>query len=189
MNDPKNERIRGYSDVPLSYEGKLAAEATGEFLAKTKMNICHVISSPLQRAIMTSNLVTQGDALVKPDKRLLPWNLGKLMGEPVKAVAPKMDFLQEYPDLTAPEGESYREFYDRWTRGLDAMMAYAIDHSDEVLVGVVHSRNLLAMPSILGDRNIGDVPVKGGPSPASVVQLTYVKGTWHKKLIWPGAKS
>lgn len=184
MNDPANERVRGYSDVPLSFEGKMGVLETGNFLFEQKFNIAHMISSPLQRAMMTASLISAGNAEIKPDNRLLPWNLGRLMGQPVKEVAEEMNYLQAYPMIKAPEGESYQDFYTRWSEGLDSLKKFAEAHPDEAVVGVVHSRNLLALPSILGNKDIGDVPIKGGPAPASVTAVTKDGDDWSFKLLW-----
>lgn len=190
LNDPSNEKIRGYADIPISFEGKEATKRTAEFVKGLGLPIQRILSTPLQRGIMTAHLIGQQfDAKIIPNDGLLPWNLGKLMGQPVKDVAARMDYLQEFPDIKAPEGESYRAFYSRWTDALDLMMFYATAHPDEVVVGVVHSRNLLALPSILGERQIGDVPVKGGPGPESVTRLdSDESNTWSMKLIWDEGK-
>lgn len=185
LNDPKNEKIRGYSDIPISYKGKDGLRNTASFLKEQAFPIAFVLSSPLQRAMMSANEVAQPfGAKVIPNNSLLPWSLGKLTGEPVAMAAKEMNYYQEYPDIKVPEGESYRDFYNRWAVGLDKMLLYAEQHPEEVLVGVVHSRNLLALPSILGSRDIGDVPVKGGPPPESVTQISQDEnGNWHMKVI------
>lgn len=192
LNDPANEKIRGYSDVPISFDGKEGVEEAAKFIADMQLPIHRIITSPLQRCVMTSSILSEavGGAKLYPNQGLLPWNLGRLMGQPVKEVAPQMDKLQEFSDIKAPEGESYRDFYNRWSNALDLMMYYAQAHTDEVLVGVIHSRNMLALPSILGDRNIGDVPVKGGPGPESVVQVSDDdEGNWTYNVIWDKDKS
>lgn len=187
MNDPQNEKIRGFSDIPLSFEGKEGVNQAGEFVRKQGYSIQRILSTPLQRGIQTASIVAEklGGAKIIPNQGLTPWNLGKLMGEPVKEVAHKMDYLQEFPDIKAPDGESYRQFYDRWTDALDLMMFYSIAHPDETLVGVVHSRNLLALPSILGSRSVGDVPVKGGPGPESVTRVySDDSGKWKYEMLF-----
>lgn len=181
MNDPGHEKIRGYSDIPLSYEGKKGIECTRDFLKD--YSIRRILSSPLQRAMMTAEIISEGHAKVYPCQGLLPWNLGDYSAQPVKEVASKMDYLQHYPDIKAPRGESYRAFYDRWSDELDKMLRYAIEYPEEIVVGVVHSRNLLALPSLLGDKNIGDVPVKGGPAPGAVVSITHNGDGWDMKTI------
>lgn len=190
LNDPANEKIRGYSDIPISFVGKQGVEEAAEFLSKQNFPVHRILSSPLQRGILTASIIAEElSAKVIPNQGLLPWNLGALSGQPVKEVAPKMDYLQEFPDIKAPEGESYREFYTRWMDTLDMMMFYSLKHSDEVLIGVVHSRNLLALPSILGSRQIGDVPVKGGPGPESVTRVFQDdSGDWKFETIWDKGK-
>ena len=182
MNDSENERIRGYCDVPISEEGKRVVKQTAKFLRP--FPIRHILTSPLQRAIMTAEIIAEEtSATVRPDPGLLPWNLGDYMEQPVKKVAPKMDKLQELVDVRAPHGESYREFYERWEAGLTRLMVYAEKHLDEYPLGVVHSRNLLALPSVLGEEEIGDVPVKGGPGPESVVCVYKDGDTWKWEVI------
>lgn len=185
LNDPKNEAIRGYSDIPLGINGVVGVKDTARFLADGDYPIQRVLSSPLQRAMMTAQMIADPfKAKVVPNHGLLPWNLGKLTGVAVKIAAAQMNYYQDYPDIKVTEGESYRDFYDRWTKALDDMLLYAETHLEEILVGVVHSRNLLALPSILGDRNIGDVPVKGGPDPESVTKIEKEDDTWTMKVIF-----
>jgi broad specificity phosphatase PhoE len=187
MNDPGNEKIRGYSDVPLSHDGKAGVEATAKFLKDGGFKITQVLSSPLARAMHTAQIVADEHARVYPHAGLLPWNLGEYTEKAVKDVAPKMDHLQAMPDIKAPKGESYRDFYNRWGDSLDRMFDYAKNHPDSILAGVVHSRNLLALPSLIDGKEIGDVPVKGGPHPGSVTQLTRgADGTWEMQVIWEG---
>lgn len=190
LNDPSNERIRGYSDVPISFEGKQGILRTAKFIKKGKFPIVRILSTPLQRGIMTSALIAEvTDAKVIPEHGLLPWNLGKLTGEAIATAATKMNYLQDFPEVKAPDGESYRDFYERWSEALEKMLVYAEAHPEETLVGVVHSRNLLALPSILGNTGIGDVPVKGGPGPESVTQLYKDGEEWKLKVIYDDSKN
>src|SRR5579863_9442045 len=103
LNDPKNEAIRGYSDVPISVEGTKGIKDASQFLADSKLKIVRVLSSPLQRTMMTAQIVAApSHAKVVPSNGLLPWNLGKLTGQPIKEVAKIMDYYQEYPDMKVP---------------------------------------------------------------------------------------
>lgn len=185
LNDPSTEAIRGHSDIPISNEGVEYLRQTAIFLRDQKFPIRTILSSPLQRAMMTADIIAQEvKAKIVPSRALTPWDLGNMTGKSLKEVAPKMDYYQEYPDLEVPNGESYRTFYNRWTDGLDRMLQFAEAHVDEVLVGVVHSRNLLSLPSILGRKPIGDVPVKGGPEPGSVTRITKEDGDWKPEVIF-----
>jgi len=183
LNEPADERIRGHADVPISFEGKEGSKKTAKFLRDVGYPITRIISSPLQRAVMTAKLLSQ-DAKVLPNNGLSPWDLGKLTGEPVKEISSQMDWYQHHPQVEVPGGESYQDFYDRWSLALEKMFAYAKANPLEVLVGVVHSRNLLALPSIIGSKGIGSVPVKGGPGPESVTKLTYQDDTWTTEVVW-----
>jgi broad specificity phosphatase PhoE len=185
LNDPKNEAIRGYSDIPLSIDGSKGVKAAAAFLADSGLTIVRILASPLQRTMMTAMTIAEPTkARVIPCNGLLPWNLGDLTGKPVKEVATLMDWYQEFHEIKVTNGESYGNFYNRWSEALDKMLIYAVDNPTEVLVGVVHSRNLLALPSILGDRNIGDVPVKGGPPPESITKIELGEEGWKMSLFW-----
>lgn len=183
LNDPKNERLRGFSDVPLSHEGRGIIEVTKKFIRDTGYPVQRVVTSPLQRAVQTASILADGVAQVYPNKSLLPWNLGDLAGKLVKDIVPRLDHLQELPDLKVTNGESYRTFFNRWTAAVKRLQVYSQVHTDEVLVGVVHSRNVLALASIVGDHPIGDVPVKGGPRPGSVIRISKPDGEWIMDVI------
>lgn len=185
LNDPANERVRAYSDIPISFEGKQGLEKTAEFLKKEGYPVTRILSSPLQRTIMTAEIIAQAvGARVFPNHGLLPWNLGNLSGEPIKNAAAQMEYYQNNPDIKVPGGESYKDFYARWNWEFEKMLVYAETHPTEVLSGVVHSRNLLALPSILGSKDIGEVPVKGGPGPESVTKVTLSDDDWKMEVIW-----
>jgi broad specificity phosphatase PhoE len=183
FNDPAEERIRGHSDIPISFEGKEGVLKTAKFLKDVGYPFHKILTSPLQRTIMTAKLLS-ADAKIVPSSGLSPWDLGKLTGEPVKDLIPQLNWYQHHPDVTVPNGESYQTWYDRWSRMLDKMFTYAKSNPMEVVLGVVHSRNLLALPSILGSTGVGSVPVKGGPGPESVTKLTYLDDSWTMEVVW-----
>lgn len=188
LNDPDNEKVRGYTDVPIDTRGVMAVEITAKFLRKQQASEeapnKRILTSPLQRAVMTSEIIASAiGSKIVPNRGLLPWDVGELSGEPIKTVAKDLNYYQEYPDIEVPKGESYRTFYDRWSDCLQRMLDFAERHPDEVVIGVVHSRNLLALPSILEGKSIGDVPVKGGPEPASVTRVYKPNGEWKMEVI------
>jgi len=183
LNNASSEAIRGHSDIPISGEGEEALKQTAEFLKGH--SIKRILASPLQRAMMTALFIADKiGAKVTPNSGLTPWDLGNLTGKRIEEVAPKMNYYQDYPDIKVPDGESYRDFYDRWSQALDRMLAYAEKHPDEILTGVVHSRNLLSLPSIIGKRPMGEVPVKGGPPPESVTRVYLDDDTWKYETIF-----
>jgi broad specificity phosphatase PhoE len=183
FNAAAEERVRGHSDIPISAEGKQGVLKTAKFLEQLDYPIKKILSSPLQRAIMTAHLLSPAARII-PNNGLTPWDLGKLTGEPIKEIATDINWYQHHPDVVVPNGESYQAWYDRWSRALDKMFIYARSNPMEVVLGVVHSRNLLALPSILGSTGVGSVPVKGGPGPESVTKLTYQDDSWVAETIW-----
>ena len=94
--------------------------------------------------------------------------------------------LNDHPELSAPNGESFRDFYDRYERRLKNILAVA-EESTGYVVAVTHVRNLLAAKTILthGDRD--RVPVKGGPSTGTLTFVEKVDGVWtmHSKEAQP----
>jgi broad specificity phosphatase PhoE len=108
---------------------------------------------------------------------LRPWNLGIFGGQLLREIIPFLNLLNERPDLPAPNGESFHQFYARYSRRLADMLTLA-EQSSGYVVGVTHVRNLLAAKNILehGDRN--RVPVQGGPSTGTVTIVEKVQGSW-----------
>lgn len=183
MNDPANERIRGYSDIPVSSFGMEEVKQAAKFLEPFPVR--RVLCSPLQRCVMTAHCIAElHNAKVVPTRGLLPWNVGDYQEQPVTEVGPKMDKLQEHPDIRAPHGESYREFFDRWMDAFYAMQRYAETNVGDILVGVIHSRNMLALQTILDGGEMGDVPVKGGPPNAAVVRVYLDGPDWKHEVLF-----
>lgn len=185
LNDPNDEKLRGFSDVPIDREGVEKTKQVGKWLAASGYPIRNVIYSPLQRAAMTASIISEAtSAKIRPNRELLPWDLGSYSEKSLKEVLPKMKKLQQFVDIKAPEGESYSEFFARWSDGLNKMLDYAEAHPDETLVGVVHSRNLLALDTILNNGEIGSVPAKGGPPPSSVTLLHKDGDNWKQEVVF-----
>lgn len=182
LNDPKDERLRGWSDVPLNGEGLDHAAKSAERLRE--FGVRHLLASDLQRAMMTAYVIGERCSLTpKPTRGLRPWNLGDFTEKPLKEIITDLNYYQEFVNIRVPGGESYAEFYRRWEDTIDRIMTLAMAHPDEPLAAVTHSRNLLSLPSILGNTGMGDVPVKGGPEPAQIVKLTARHGDDFKMEI------
>src|SRR5690348_9012570 len=91
LNDPSSEAIRGHSDIPLSEDGILLTRQVAEFISKQHYSITKILSSHLQRAVMTANIISEATGgKVLPTKLLSPWDLGSLTGKRITEVAPKM---------------------------------------------------------------------------------------------------
>jgi broad specificity phosphatase PhoE len=181
LNIPgKDERLRAWLDVPLDDQGLREAVETAERLAAYPVEA--IYSSDLIRARQTADAVChQTKAVVHSTNDLRPWNLGIFGGEKVAELIPFLNFLNQHPEVAAPSGESYHQFYGRYSNRLAQLMDLAL-RSSRAIVAVTHVRNLLATQTIIeqGDRN--NVPVTGGPSTGTLVILENEGGIWQMRV-------
>jgi broad specificity phosphatase PhoE len=175
----QKERLRGWLDIPLSSQGLAEAEETArivaDFGAKT------IYSSDLTRALQTAEIISRTvNAPITPTPELRPWNLGAFAGQLIHELIPFLLLLNQQPDTVAPGGESWNQFYERYSKRLFALMDLA-HQSDKNIAAVAHVRNFLTAPTIVlgGDKN--KVPVKGGPKTGSVYIIEKSGGTWQIK--------
>lgn len=138
QTDMSEDRIRGWTDVPLAEEGRKEAQAAALKLKAKGVNA--IVTSDLSRARETAAII--GKALgVKPavSRGLRPWNLGTFSGKSTKEALPEIaDYAQKRPDESVPQGESFNAFKERAFAGLaDAIEA----NQGKVLVIVTHHRN------------------------------------------------
>ncbi|MGA7382792.1 MAG: histidine phosphatase family protein [Terriglobales bacterium] len=172
-----DERLRGWLDVPLDDEGLREAVTTAEQLAHYPVEI--IYSSDLRRARQTAEIVRRHTrARVIAAKELRPWNLGVFCGQRVREVVPFLNQLNQFPDLPAPSGESFHQFYGRYSTRLNELLALA-EKSSRYIVAITHVRNLLATKTILerGDRD--RVPVRGGPATGTLTVIGKEDGVWR----------
>jgi broad specificity phosphatase PhoE len=173
----KEERLRSWLDVPLDDQGLQEAVETAQKMANYP--VAAIFSSDLKRARQTAEMIRKTTlASVTTTGELRPWNLGIFGGQLLREIIPFLNLLNDRPDLAAPNGESFHQFYERYSQRLYAMLELA-EHSDGYVVAVTHVRNLLAAKCILehGDRD--RVPVQGGPSTGTVTVVEKIDGKWH----------
>jgi broad specificity phosphatase PhoE len=172
----KEERLRSWLDVPLDKQGLQEAVEIAEKVSD--FPVTAIYSSDLKRARQTAEMVRQATrASVTTTEELRPWNLGIFGGQLLREIIPFLNVLNERPDLPAPDGESFHQFYARYSKRLTEMLSLA-EQSRGYVVAVTHVRNLLAARSIIehGDRD--RVPVQGGPSTGTLTVVEKVDGTW-----------
>jgi broad specificity phosphatase PhoE len=178
LNRPgDDERLRSWLNVPLDDKGKEEAARTAEMLTKYSVDI--IYCSDLRRARQTAEVVRRRvKASVIATNELRPWNLGAFGGQRVKEILPFLNLLNQRPDLPAPSGESFYQFYGRYSHRLSELLNLA-DSTDGCVLAVTHVRNLLAATTIIegGDRT--KVPVKGGPSTGTISVVEKIEGRWR----------
>lgn len=181
LNIPgKDERLRGWLDLPLSEQGLQEAAETAERLAEYPVEA--IYSSDLRRARQTAEVLRRRTRAprVTTTKELRPWNLGVFCGQRVFDIIPFLNLLNQHPDVAAPSGESFYQFYGRYSQRLTELMNLALQNS-KCIVAVTHVRNVLATQTIIehGDRD--HVPVRGGPPTGTLVVVEKRDGVWQMR--------
>lgn len=174
----RDERLRGWLDIPLDEKGSAEAAATAEYI---QQNFCigEIFSSDLRRARQTAEILRHATrAPLTHTGDLRPWNLGVFCGQRVREVLPYLNLLNQHPDLPAPGGESFYQFYGRYSHRLYELLARAAQSSN-CIVAVTHVRNLLATATIILGGDKDKVPVKGGPHTGALVVVEQLDGAWR----------
>jgi len=115
-----------------------------------------------------------------PTPELRPWNLGVFAGQLIHQLIPFLHLLNEQPDAVAPSGESWNQFYARFSKRLLTLMKLA-HASKENIAAVAHVRNFLTAPAIVLGGDKSKVPVKGGPKTGSVYVIEKKGRNWQIK--------
>jgi 2,3-bisphosphoglycerate-dependent phosphoglycerate mutase len=172
-----SEKLRGWLDVPLSDEGLEEAEMTA--LQVAQYPVAAIYCSDLLRARQTAAAIARATKLTAlPTPELRPWNVGSLAGKQVSTILDQLKQLELDPTHPAPDGESFLQFYDRYSMKLRELLEMA-DRSSGCIVAVTHVRNLLAAPTILQDGGKTKIPVKGGAKTGALVWVRKSGGKWH----------
>jgi broad specificity phosphatase PhoE len=172
----KEERLRSWLDVPLDEQGLQEAVDTAQKISG--LPVTAIYSSDLKRARQTAEMIRQTtQASVTTTDELRPWNLGIFGGQLLREIIPFLNVLNERPELPAPNGESFHQFYARYSKRLTEMLSLA-EQSRGYVVAVTHVRNLLAAKSVIEHRDRNHVPVQGGPSTGTVTVVEKVDGAW-----------
>jgi broad specificity phosphatase PhoE len=182
LNIPgREERLRGWLDLPLDQQGLDEAAQTAERLAKYPVDA--IFSSDLRRARQTAEVlrrrVKARRVSATPDLR--PWNLGVFCGERVRDILPFLNLLNQQPSIAAPRGESFYQFYGRYSHRLTELLSLTLRTSGSI-VAVTHVRNVLATKTIIEQGNPDHIPVKGGPPTGTLLILERQNGTWQMRL-------
>jgi len=178
LNRPgDDERLRSWLNVPLDDKGLEEAAKTAERLTKYPVDV--IYCSDLRRARQTAEVVRRRvKAPVVATSELRPWNLGAFGGQRIKDIIPFLNLLNQHPDIPAPSGESFFQFYGRYSHRLTQLLSLA-DATDKYVLAVTHVRNLLAATVIIEGGDRAKVPVKGGPSTGAITVVEKVRGRWR----------
>jgi broad specificity phosphatase PhoE len=178
LNMPgRDERLRGWLDIPLDNEGLEEAEVTAARVG-SMFPVDAIYCSDLRRARQTAEVLRRKTRVpVVATSDLRPWNLGVFCGQRVREILPFLNLLNQYPDLPAPSGESFYQFYGRYAHRLQSLLTLAESSTNAIAV-VTHVRNLLATASVINNSDASKVPVKGGPHTGAVMVVEKGLGCW-----------
>jgi broad specificity phosphatase PhoE len=179
LNMPgRDERLRGWLDVPLDGEGLEEAAETAEQVSRIHA-LDAIYCSDLRRARQTAEVLRKKTkAPITTTSDLRPWNLGVFCGQRVREILPFLNLLNQHLDLAAPSGESFYQFYGRYAHRLKELLSLAEASPNSIAV-VTHVRNLLATSSVITGSDRDKVPVKGGPHTGAVVVVEKEQGRWN----------
>ena len=137
--NPTDDRIRGWKNIPLNKEGKLQAKELGQIFKGKKID--KLYSSDLQRAYDTAYEISKGSGTPVTKKfDLRPWNLGKYQGESSEKVGPEIaDTIKKTPHIKVEGGESFNNFK---TRALNMARKLIEESKKKNVVAVTHTRDV-----------------------------------------------
>jgi broad specificity phosphatase PhoE len=119
------QRVLGQRDVPLSAEGIEQARAVATALSGVKLG--EVLSSPLQRAVQTAEIIGRQVGIeVARDPRLIDFKLGRWTGmsyAEVSATSEYQRFLREPQAMSIPGGESFDEIQRRSVAAIEQALS------------------------------------------------------------------
>jgi broad specificity phosphatase PhoE len=135
-------KFQGHTDIPLSDEGRLQAQALAKHLKKAKVDV--VYSSPLQRALETAQIVFPHRDIMQ-DERLKELHFGLFESFTQAENETHADYNWWFADpfkRAAPQGESYEALRERavaWMKALpDDKHVVAFTHSGTIQMLISH---------------------------------------------------
>lgn len=146
LNEPGEERVRGWSAVELSEEGKATIRRSAETAAK-HLDFKEIHYSDLKRTTQSAKIIHEyfPKAKLVPSKALRTWDTGYVEGKLVEDVIPVLKFYFEHPKECIPDGEPYQHFYNRFEAKISQALKYLRKHPGEALAYVVHSYGVCAL--------------------------------------------
>jgi alpha-ribazole phosphatase len=159
--DRSVDRIRGWSNVPLTQEGREQAVKLGLDLRGKDLD--GLVSSDLIRAHETAHISSHlsGIPLRHVTDSFRPWNVGELTGKLSSHACPILeDYVEHAPDKPVPGGESFNAFKGRFFSGL----ASTLSQNEGKLGIVTHHR---------GDRLLSAWQEAGFPDDGSIDLPTF----------------
>ena len=131
--------MQGRSDIPLNENGLEQARKTAEAMKEIPFDC--ILSSPLQRAQQTAQIVAEGrDVPVLVDKRLVEMGFGAMEGLSLTEHPDLRDVFFNDPEHYVPskEGETFAQLSQRCGEVLDELLPYLAQQNHQNVLLVSH---------------------------------------------------
>lgn len=166
-------RLLGQRDLPLSDEGRKQAEAAARILAELKL--ADVVSSPLQRALTTAELIAaRHDIQVARDPRLRDFEVGRWSGMRYDDIAATPEYQGFVADPLAehiPGGEGLRDVQGRAVAAIE--QALADSAAGDAIAVVTHAGVIrLLLAHYLGSAPANYHRIRVSPGSVSVLSFS-----------------
>ena len=174
----------GWSQQPLTNEGKAQADELASFVQGSDLAIKHIYSSDLLRAMQTAQSVADKLHLpIVPMPEFREVNNGDLAGiknELANKMYPglywnTLDWEQRYPG-----GESPREFYERISTAWDAFQKMALNRNENVLL-VTHGGVINVILSIVNGEKYSNETIMRKIRNVELIALEYQGKGWKEQ--------
>lgn len=125
FNSPSRPRLRAWEDPPLSDEGRMDIQLTGNKLKFYKPKM--VYSSDFRRDSESAMIIAEmlGNIPYETNFALRTANIGTLSGLLETEAQPRILRWYQNPNEPAPSGESLNQFANRYTKFLEPKMELA----------------------------------------------------------------
>lgn len=174
----------GWSQQPLTDEGKAQAAEFASFVQRSDLGIKHIYSSDLLRAIQTAQSVADKLHLpIIPMPEFRETNNGILAGmknELANRMYPGLYWNTLGWEEHYPGGESPREFYGRVRTAWDAFQKMALEQNENVLL-VTHGGVINVILSIVKGQEYSNKTVMRKIRNAELIALEYQGKGWKEQ--------
>ena len=176
----------GWSQQPLTNEGKAQADELANFVQGSDLAIKHIYSSDLLRAMQTAQSVADKLHLpIVPMPEFREVNNGDLAGiknELANKMYPglywnTLDWEQRYPG-----GESPKEFYERISTAWDAFQKMVLEQNENVML-VTHAGVINVILSIVNGEKYSNKTALRKIRNTELIALEYQGKVWIEQRV------
>lgn len=170
----RDDKLLGRRDIPLNQEGKAQAEHLAQAL--DGIHIAEVISSPLQRALQTADVIGRRFGIeTARDNRLIDFHLGAWEGKPASAILDTPEyqqFLSAPMNAAIPGGDNHEDVKRRAVAAIE--QALEDNPSGAAIAIITHARVIrLLLAHYMAAPPATYHQIQLGPASLSVLQFSH----------------